>query len=195
MTASYFYLLGQALHALSLSSTGSLVLCVVVMLAAWFSSDVWAVFLGWGSAILLVHSRLARAVPLSFAPKHHYYVLLHFLEMTFFALTTCFVLVNDYQPLAWLLLSFVHVIFLLAVHFVNTRLQRVHILDDEFNYYTVYGFILVITDLLCMMYAAIADRFIPYWFLVVLAVFSCVGSAMIRRHPSLSFSSAEFSFF
>lgn len=193
MSYSFYFLLGQAITYLGISWNVTLFinLFVLVLFELFhlpsFAFAPFTLLIGWASIVLIPFYFLqSKTKTFLLSVPHQTLILLYLLEIILFGLITGFIFYDDRDYVLWIFLIFFHILYILCVSSLDSKLERNEKSYENDAYEVVFAVSILTSDFVFLFFSLfnwfkIGDIFVIFIAAVLSFLFSFLTCNFFKK--------------
>ncbi len=159
MSCSFYFLLGQAITFLGVSWNVTMLINLVaisiieIVYYPSFLFQPFSMLIGWLSIAMIPSYFLeSKTKTFLFTVPTQTLMLLYFCEVVVFGMITSFIFYDDKDTVSWIFLIFFHIIYVLCVTVVDTKLEKNFETIENEGYETVFAACILSSDFVFLFF-------------------------------------------
>lgn len=192
MSFVYYYLVGQNINIITVDWKISLIINISIMsfIMTWYEFSTLrpiGLLIGWCSCIVINYSSLANSNTFKSNVLLNIYILLHTFEGIIFGLISLYIIENEGDPLRWVFVIVSHITYICLFQIINYYFDRISFTDTQYNYYIIYGVILLVSDLYFGMITLMSkyEHYISLPYIILLSIMTVISSIFIYEKTNI----------
>lgn len=160
MSYSFYFLLGQAVTYLGITWNVTLFINLIILTIfelSYYPSFVLSPFtllIGWASIVLIPSYFLdSKTKTFLLSVPHQILILLYLSEIIIFGLITGFIFYDDRNYVSWIFLIFFHIIYILCVSSLDSKLERHDKTYENDGYEVVFAVSILTSDFVFLFFS------------------------------------------
>jgi len=160
MSHSFYFLLGQVITYLGISWKVTLFINLTTLLffellhLPSFTCAPFALLIGWASVVLIPCYFLeSKTKTFLLSVPHQILILLYLAEIIIFCMITGFIFHDDRDYVSWIVLIFFHIIYILCVSSLDSKLERHDKFYENDGYEVVFAVAILTSDFVFLFFS------------------------------------------